>query len=64
MRRRKQLREEQAERLRAAEEAHESVTAQKKIADRQLSLVGRLSEGWDRVHEFNHLAELFQPKGR
>jgi hypothetical protein len=63
MKGRKQLRSEQDARLRAAEAAHDRVTEQGEKVDRQLSLVGKLSEGWNRVHEFNHLAELFQPKG-
>lgn len=63
MSRRKQLRTERAERLRAAEAAADEVEKQGQAADNQLSLVGRLSEGWSRVHEYNHLAELFRPKG-
>lgn len=63
MTRREQLRKERAERLRAAEAAQGDVEEQGRAADRQLSLVGRLSEGWSRVHEYNHLAELFHPKG-
>lgn len=63
MSRREQLRRERDARLRAAEAARDDVEKQGQTADTQLSLVGRLSEGWNRVHEYNHLAELFQPKG-
>jgi hypothetical protein len=48
------------ERLRAAESAADTVASQEDRLGEQLSLVGRLSEGWRRVHETNHLAELFQ----
>lgn len=59
IRRRNPRSDEIAERLAAAEEASESVAVNRDIVDDQLSLVERLARGWDKVHERNHLAELF-----
>lgn len=52
------------ERLREAEGAAESIDVQGQAVNRQLSLVERLSAGWKRVHETNHLAQLFRDEGR
>lgn len=49
-----------AERLAAAERAGEAIADRTADVDRQISLVGRLTEGWRKVHEQNHLAQLFQ----
>lgn len=57
---RRQRDRERTERLREAEAVQARVTSQGVTVDSQLSLVGKLSEGWRRVHEFNHLADLFQ----
>lgn len=62
--RRKHLREDRQERLREAEDATASLESQGRAVDRQLSLVGRLTEGWRKVHETNHLAQLFKDEGR
>lgn len=48
------------QRLEAAESAAETVKEQEDRVDERLSLVGKLTDGWRRVHERNHLAELFQ----
>ena len=56
--------EDRAERLREAEDASASLADQGKAVNRQLSLVGRLTEGWRKVHETNHLAQLFRDEGR
>lgn len=60
----KQRDSERAERLAEAEGAAEAISAQGRKVDRQLSLVGRLTEGWRKVHETNHLAQLFRDEGR
>jgi hypothetical protein len=51
---------EAQERLARAESAAQVVEQQGNVVGAQLSLVARLSDGWRRVHETNHLAELFQ----
>jgi hypothetical protein len=61
---RKERASEREERLREAEGAAATVHDQGKTVDRQLSLVGRLTEGWKRVHRVNHLAQLFTDEGR
>lgn len=62
--RRSQRKEDTDTRLQRAEAARETVAEQGERVDRQLSLVGRLTEGWRRVHEQNHLAQLFHDEGR
>jgi hypothetical protein len=52
------------ERQREAEGAAVSIRRQGEAVDSQLSLVGRLTEGWRRVHRVNHLAQLFTDEGR
>jgi hypothetical protein len=54
---------EQEDRLREAEAATESLGEQRTNVNRQLSLVDRLTEGWRRVHERNHLAQIFHEQG-
>lgn len=61
---RRQRASDVSRRLREAEGAATDVEAQDKTVNRQLSLVGRLTEGWRRVHEVNHLAQLFTDEGR
>ena len=61
---RKQRASEQEERLREAEGAADTVSAQGVKVNRQLRLVDRLLLGWRRVHETNHLAQLFRDEGR
>lgn len=59
-RRKQQLKSETEQRLREAEAAEAALEVQGCRVDSQLSLVGKLSEGWQKVHEFNHLVELFR----
>ncbi len=54
--------EEAEARVRRAEEAAEGVREQGERIGRQLGLVGKLKKGWDRVHEYNHLAQLFHER--
>lgn len=54
---------ERVNRLREAEAATRSLGKQRTTVDRQLSLVDRLTEGWRRVHERNHLAQIFHEQG-
>jgi hypothetical protein len=61
---RRQRASDVSRRLAEAESAATSVEDQGKKVNRQLSLVGRLTEGWRRVHEVNHLAQLFTDEGR
>ena len=61
---RRQRTDDQEERLQRAEKAAETVDEQSIQVGRQLSFVERLSEGWRKVHETNHLAELFRDQGR
>lgn len=61
---RKQRASDREERLREAEGAASTLDEQDKRTNRQLSLVERLQEGWRRVHETNHLAQLFRDEGR
>jgi hypothetical protein len=49
--------------LREAEDATATVDEQGRTVKRQLSLVGKLTTGWRRVHEVNHLAQLFTDEG-
>jgi restriction endonuclease len=51
-------------RLARAESVADEVEAQKDRVDSQVSLADRLVKGWKRVHERNHLAELFHEEGR
>lgn len=60
---RKQRAEELEERLREAEGATASVEDQSQTVKRQLGLVDRLAAGWRKVHEVNHLAQLFRDEG-
>ena len=55
---------DQEERLREAEGAADTVNAQGIRVNRQLRLVDRLLLGWRRVHDTNHLAQLFRDEGR
>ena len=65
MSRRQRQRERDLETRRVeAEDASEAVSEQGRTVDRQLSLVGKLTEGWRKVHEVNHLAQLFSDEGR
>jgi hypothetical protein len=58
---RKRERTNEAEcRLERAKRAAETIAEQDDRVESQLSLVGKLTEGWRRVHQRNHLAELFQ----
>jgi hypothetical protein len=50
-------------RLEEAKKTAEVVAAQGDQVDRTLSLVGKLTEGWRKVHEKNHLAQLFHREG-
>jgi hypothetical protein len=61
---RKQRDSDREERLREAQAAQETAIERGEAVDRQLSLVGRLTEGWRRVHETNHLAQIFHDEGR
>jgi hypothetical protein len=63
-RKRRQREIEREARQREAEDATAEVDAQGKTVDRQLSLVDKLSDGWRRVHQVNHLAQLFNEQGR
>lgn len=54
---------DRSDRLREADRATESLKAQKRTVNTQLSLVDRLTEGWRRVHERNHLAQIFHEEG-
>lgn len=60
---RKQRDGDRTDRLREAEAAAESLGEQRTAVNRQLSLVDRLAEGWRRVHERNHLAQIFHEQG-
>lgn len=62
-RNRRQRETERETRQREAENATAEVDAQSETVKRQLSLVGKLSDGWRRVHEVNHLAQLFSDQG-
>lgn len=59
----RQRTDDREERLREAEGAAEGVAEQGRTVERQLSLVGKLTNGWRRVHETNHLAQLFREEG-
>jgi hypothetical protein len=60
---RKQREEDLAARLQQAEGAADEVSQQEAKVTRQLGLVERLTEGWRRVHQTNHLAQLFRDEG-
>lgn len=60
---RKQREEDRAARLQQAEGAASEVSQQEDKVHRQLGLVARLTEGWRRVHQTNHLAQLFRDEG-
>jgi hypothetical protein len=51
-------------RLREAEGAAAELNGQAETVNRQLNLVEKLSAGWRKVHEVNHLAQLFSKEGR
>lgn len=61
---RRQRDDDREERLREAEGAAETVNDRGRTVRRQLSLVGRLTDGWRRVHQINHLAQLFHEEGQ
>lgn len=52
------------ERLHEAQAASAELDARGATVDRQLNLVGKLTDGWRKVHEVNHLAQLFSQEGR
>lgn len=60
---RKQRASDRQERLREAEGGAAALEDQSTTVNRQLSLVDRLSEGWRRVHQRNHLAQIFHEQG-
>ena len=60
---RRQRDSDRSDRLREAEDATAEVDARGRTVKRQLSLVGRLTVGWRKVHEINHLAQLFTDEG-
>jgi hypothetical protein len=60
---RRQRDDDREERLREATGAAEAVNASGRTVRRQLSLVGKLTEGWRRVHTVNHLAQIFRDEG-
>jgi hypothetical protein len=60
----RQRTEDREDRLREAEGAAEGVAAQGRRVETQLSLVSKLTNGWRRVHETNHLAQLFRDEGQ
>lgn len=62
-RHRRQRDSDREDRLREAEDATAAVNEQDRTVKIQLSLVGKLSAGWRRVHEANHLAQLFTDEG-
>jgi hypothetical protein len=64
MTRRHKLAAERARRLEAARNAADSIEERGKRVDGQISLVARLTEGWRKVHERNHLAQLFRDEGK
>lgn len=51
-------------RLKEAQQTAEKVAARGDQVDQTLSLVGKLTEGWRKVHEHNHLAQLFHKEGQ
>jgi hypothetical protein len=61
--RRRQRTDDREDRLHAAESAAEVVEQKGEDVIRQLSLVERLTEGWHKVHQTNHLAQLFKDEG-
>jgi hypothetical protein len=61
---RRQRGRDREERLREAKGASTELNQQERTVNRQLSLVERLSTGWRKVHEVNHLAQLFSDEGR
>jgi hypothetical protein len=61
---RKERASDREKRLREAVGAAETVQNQGRTVGNQLSLVGRLTDGWKRVHRMNHLAQLFTDEGR
>lgn len=61
---RRQRARDRTERLHEAEQAAEAITDRDKTVKRQLSLVGKLTDGWRKVHEINHLAQLFSDEGQ
>lgn len=56
--------EDRAARLAEAEGASGTLDEQDEKVNRQLSLVDKLLKGWRRVHETNHLAQLFHDEGQ
>lgn len=60
---RKQREADREKRLASAEAAAAEIASQDQEVKSQLSFVRRLSDGWRRVHETNHLAQLFKDEG-
>jgi hypothetical protein len=56
--------DETSARLAEAQQASKSTNERARRTDDQISLVARLTDGWRRVHEQNHLAQLFHEDGR
>jgi len=63
IRSRKERELDREERMREAESAGSDLEQQEADLQGQLGLVSRLTEGWRRVHEQNHLAQLFREEG-
>jgi hypothetical protein len=61
---RRQRDRDREERLREADDATAELDARNATVDRQLSLVDKLTTGWRKVHQVNHLAQLFSEQGR
>lgn len=59
MTRRKQHEQDRAESLERAQNVAGSLDRQENRVDNQVSFASRLTAGWRRVHEKNHLAQLF-----
>lgn len=60
----KQRTSDREDRLREAEGAAEHIRHRGQKIENQLSLVRRLTNGWRKVHETNHLAQLFKDEGQ
>lgn len=64
MMRRRRSEADTAERLAHAEATAEEIEERARVVDDQISFVERLTEGWRKVHQRNHLAQLFHDEGR
>lgn len=62
--RRERIRPDAEERLKRALAAADTVADQEIRARAQVSFSQRLLAGWRRVHEKNHLAQMFHEEGR